>query len=225
MFSWGCMSLDNELSPILHVFAVITFFSQWHHFPFFPVQCQCFSLHSFFHSAESFCLFVFFPDGSPCLRRKCCTEIPDLSSGKRHMCMMSFEFIWQNLKCDHDQRPRDCVFNHPSYCRRNSFCILSECDIKLGTPAASLPSAWWYRVSTGSGWPGVSILWLGEIESLVCRFYLSVAACKIEQIHPWDTLACCLDVKQPANKQTSCQRSTLCVGQQISIPVVLLSCV
>ena len=103
--------------------------------------------------------------------------------------------------------------------------VFCQCDIKLGTPAASLPSAWCYRVSTGSGWPGVSILWLGETESLVCRFYLSVAACKIEQIHPWDTLACCLDVKQPANKQTSCQRSTLCVGQQINIPVVLLSCV
>ena len=28
-----------------------------------------------------------------------------------------------------------------------------------------------------------------------------MAACKIEQIHPWDTLACCWDVKQPINKQ------------------------
>ena len=30
-----------------------------------------------------------------------------------------------------------------------------------------------------------------------------MAARKIEQIHPWDTLACCWDVKQPTNKQTS----------------------
>ena len=33
-----------------------------------------------------------------------------------------------------------------------------------------------YRVSAGTGWPGVSILWLGEIDSLSCNFRLSVAA-------------------------------------------------
>ena len=41
---------------------------------------------------------------------------------------------------------------------------------------ATLPGAWRYRVSTGTGRPGVSIL--GERESLICSFYLSVAACK-----------------------------------------------
>ena len=40
----------------------------------------------------------------------------------------------------------------------------------------TLPGAWRYRVSTGTGRPGVSILWLGEVESLVYNFYLSVAA-------------------------------------------------
>ena len=44
---------------------------------------------------------------------------------------------------------------------------------------ATLPGAWHYRVSAGTGWPGVSILWLGEMESLIGSFYLSVAACKI----------------------------------------------
>ena len=44
---------------------------------------------------------------------------------------------------------------------------------------ATLPGAWQYRVSAETGLPGVSILWLGEVESLVCNFYLSVAACKI----------------------------------------------
>ena len=44
---------------------------------------------------------------------------------------------------------------------------------------ATLPGAWRYRVSTGTGRPGVSILWLGEMESLICSFYLSVAARKI----------------------------------------------
>ena len=31
-------------------------------------------------------------------------------------------------------------------------------DLKIGTPVATLPVAWYYRVSTRTGWPGVSIL-------------------------------------------------------------------
>ena len=42
-----------------------------------------------------------------------------------------------------------------------------------------LPGAWHYRVSTGTGQPGVSILWLGEVERWICNLYLSVAARKI----------------------------------------------
>ena len=53
------------------------------------------------------------------------------------------------------------------------------CDLNIGTPVATLPGACRYRVSAGTGWPGVSILWLGEMESLVCNFYFSVAARKI----------------------------------------------
>ena len=75
-------------------------------------------------------------------------------------------------------------------------------DLNIGTPVAALPGAWHYRVSTGTGRPGVSILWLGEVEIWICSFYLSVAARKFVQIRPWDTLACCWDVKQPTNKQT-----------------------
>ena len=52
-------------------------------------------------------------------------------------------------------------------------------DLKIGTPVATLPGAWRYRVSTGTGRPGVSILWLGEVERLICNFYLSVAARRI----------------------------------------------
>ena len=51
--------------------------------------------------------------------------------------------------------------------------------IKIGTPVATLPGAWCYRVSARTGRPGVSILWVGEMESLICNFYLSVAARKI----------------------------------------------
>ena len=46
----------------------------------------------------------------------------------------------------------------------------------IGTLVATLPGAWGYMVSSGTGWPGVSILWLGAIESVICSFYLSVAA-------------------------------------------------
>ena len=52
-------------------------------------------------------------------------------------------------------------------------------DFKIGTPVATLPGAWHSRVSAGTGWPGVSILSLGEVESLICNFYLSVTAYKI----------------------------------------------
>ena len=31
-------------------------------------------------------------------------------------------------------------------------------DLKIGTPMTTLPRAWHYKVSTGTGWPGVSIL-------------------------------------------------------------------
>ena len=57
-------------------------------------------------------------------------------------------------------------------------------DLIIGTPVATLPGAWCYRVSAGTGWPGVSILWLGEMESWICNFYLSVAARKIVWADP-----------------------------------------
>ena len=81
------------------------------------------------------------------------------------------------------------------------FCGSSHTgDLDIGTPVATLPGAWHYRVSAGTGWPDVSILWLGEMESWICNFYLSVAALTLcVQIGPWDTLACCWDVKQPAH--------------------------
>ena len=62
-------------------------------------------------------------------------------------------------------------------------CLCQECsglihtsDLKTGTPVATLPGAWCYRVSAVAGWPGGSIPWLSEIQSLICYFYLRVAA-------------------------------------------------
>ena len=57
-------------------------------------------------------------------------------------------------------------------------------DSKIGSLVATLPGAWRYRVSTVTGRPGVSILWLGEVESLICNFYLSVAAHRIIWAYP-----------------------------------------
>ena len=57
-------------------------------------------------------------------------------------------------------------------------------DSKIGTLVATLPGAWRYRVSSGTGRPGVSILWLGELESWICNFCLSVAARKIVWADP-----------------------------------------
>ena len=49
-------------------------------------------------------------------------------------------------------------------------------DLKIGTPVATLQGAWRHRVSAGTGGTGVSILWLSEVESLVCNFCLSMVA-------------------------------------------------
>ena len=47
-------------------------------------------------------------------------------------------------------------------------------DLEIGAPVATLPGDWCYTVSAGTCWLGVSILWLGEMESLICNFCLSV---------------------------------------------------
>ena len=60
---------------------------------------------------------------------------------------------------------------------KSGWCHTS--NLKIGTPVATLPGAWHCWVNAGTGWPGVSILWLGEMESLICSFYLSTAARKI----------------------------------------------
>ena len=49
-------------------------------------------------------------------------------------------------------------------------------DLKNGTPVATLPGAWQFGVSTGTGGPSISILWMGEIANLICNLHLNVAA-------------------------------------------------
>ena len=45
-----------------------------------------------------------------------------------------------------------------SHLRRDFFGSSHASDSKTGTPVATLPGAWHYRVSAGTGRPGVSIL-------------------------------------------------------------------
>ena len=86
--------------------------------------------------------------------------------------------------------------------RRDSSGSSHTSDLKIGIPVATLPGAWRYRVSAGTGRPGVSILWLGETESLAAASFSVWQHVQLSaQIHPWDTLACCWDdSNQPTNK-------------------------
>ena len=97
-------------------------------------------------------------------------------------------------------------------------------DLKIGTPVATLLGAWRYRVSAGTGRPGVSILWLAEVDSLVCNFYLSVAARKIVWAGPsLRYTSMLLDVKQTTNQQTN-PVSTLTEAAQTNIRVFPVVC-
>ena len=71
-------------------------------------------------------------------------------------------------------------------------------DLNIDT---TLSGSWRYRVGSETGWPGVSILWLGEVESWICNFCLSVAARKLVWADPSLRYAsiCCWDVKQPTD--------------------------
>ena len=42
---------------------------------------------------------------------------------------------------------------------RRDFCGVKsyQCDLEMHTPVVTLPGAWCFRVSAGTGWSGVSI--------------------------------------------------------------------
>ena len=89
----------------------------------------------------------------------------------------------------------DARFHHADFSR-----IFHTSDFKIGTQVATLPGARRCRVSAGTGWPSVSILWQGGVESWIWNSYLSVAAHKHAWVDPSvrDT-SMLLDVKQPTN--------------------------
>ena len=59
-------------------------------------------------------------------------------------------------------RAEDLGFNS-RLLRGDFFRVKHTSDLKLGTPGSTLPGAWRYKVSAGTGWPLVSIL------SKLCR--------------------------------------------------------
>ena len=61
-------------------------------------------------------------------------------------------------------------------------CLCLFFSFSLSVTTASMTCC--YRVSAGTGWPGVSMQWLGEMDSLICNFYLSVVARKIVWADP-----------------------------------------
>ena len=83
---------------------------------------------------------------------------------------------------------------HPSW-KQKVWSLNPACDGIF--PGQVIPVTWklallWlpchapgvYRVSAGTGWPSVSILWLGEVEIFICNFYCSVAARTIVWVDP-----------------------------------------
>ena len=75
-------------------------------------------------------------------------------------------------------------------------------DLKPAALKATLPGTWCFRV--GTGWSGVSILWLGDIafwsEPLsLCGSMQNCVNRSVSEMH----FACCWDVRQPTNSRCS----------------------
>ena len=92
-----------------------------------------------------------------------------------------------------------------------------------------MPDASCYRVSARTGWPGVSLLCLGEIAYLFCCVCLNVAsAVSLSRSSPEIHFACWGDVNQAGNIWTAAQHiwlASLQVGAKTgtSISVCLIS--
>ena len=89
-------------------------------------------------------------------------------------------------------------------------------DWKIGSPVATLPGVWRYRINAGTGWPGVSILWLGEVETLFCNFHLSVVAHTIVWADQSLRYASILLGHWATNKQQSTQSESECTWHCMS---------
>ena len=117
---------------------------------------------------------------------------------------------WQHVKLSVHIRPWDtlaCCWDDKQATNQQTISGSSlASDFTFGTPVAALPGAWRYRVSARTGWPGVSTLWPGQKDSLIYNLSVWQQVQLSEQMRPWDTLACCWDVKQPTNNNIFQQR-------------------
>ena len=109
---------------------------------------------------------------------ECCfTQSRQIGSG--YSCWYRLGFA-VTLPCWHSGKGVYLTHSSPGFdshwCHESFARSSHTSDLKTGTPVATMPGAWHYRVSAGAGWPFVSLLWLGEIENLICNFCLGVAA-------------------------------------------------
>ena len=85
----------------------------------------------------------------------------------------------------------------------------------VGTLMASLQCAWHPKIDARTGWSGVSILWLGETVSLICSYYISVAACKIFYADPslrYSLHVARMLLKQPTNNNATTATGTFTIA-------------
>ena len=81
-------------------------------------------------------------------------------------------------------------------------------DIGIGTSAVSLPSEWRFRVSAGTGWPGVGTLWLSETQSLIYKIVAQSGHryCFLGRSSTGVHFAYCWDSKQLTNSKATTKR-------------------
>ena len=75
-------------------------------------------------------------------------------------------------------------------------------DFEIDTVETTLPGAWQKRASHSTDWPGVSTIWLGELQILSATSVSVWQHVQLsEQICPRDTLDRCWGVKQPTKNK------------------------
>ena len=91
-----------------------------------------------------------------------CTFLGRQETRKELLLTKGASVFWHHLVVLVVRRPpreRKILGSNPA-CGRIFSGLSHTSDLKIGTPVAALPGAWRYRVSTGTGRPGVSILWV-----------------------------------------------------------------
>ena len=130
------------------------------------------------------------PCNSQNTRHRCLifTSMESVSSTKTSIFLTDWEngMSWPDMDIvvkESASRSADPGFE--SCLRRGNFSGSSHTsDFKIGTPMATPSGVLHYRDSAGTGLFGVSILHLGETESLIWNLFLSMAARKVVWADP-----------------------------------------